>query len=39
LPDGDPNLPIIPTSVERWFNQLSHDFQRKAAPILNREQK
>jgi hypothetical protein len=39
LSDGDPYLPIIPIGVERWFNQLSHDFQREAAPVLNWEQK
>jgi len=33
------NLPITSKNVERWFNQLSPDFQRKVAVILNREQK
>jgi hypothetical protein len=28
------NLPIIPVSVEHWFNQLSLDFQRKVAVVL-----
>ncbi|MBO0859671.1 MAG: hypothetical protein J2P21_14515 [Chloracidobacterium sp.] len=33
------NLPIIPISVKQWFGQLSHDFQGKAAPVLNRNRK
>jgi hypothetical protein len=33
------NLPIISISAQRWFNHLSPDFQRKAASVLNREQK
>jgi hypothetical protein len=33
------NLPIIPISVEQWFGQLSQDFRRKVAPVLNRERK
>jgi len=30
--------PITSISVEHWFNQLSPDFQRKVAVILNRGQ-
>jgi len=33
------NLPITSISIECWFNQLSSDFQRKVAAILNCEQK
>jgi hypothetical protein len=33
------NLPITSISVQRWFNHLSQDFQRKVAGVLNRKQK
>jgi hypothetical protein len=33
------NLPITSISVQRWFNHLSPDFQRKVTGVLNREQK
>ncbi len=33
------NLPITSIGVGHWFDQLSPDFQRKVAVILNREQK
>jgi hypothetical protein len=29
------NLPINSLSIERWFNQLSPDFQPKVTVILN----
>lgn len=33
------SLSIASISVERWFDQISPDLQRKAAFVLNREQK
>jgi hypothetical protein len=32
-------LPITSISVQRWFSQLSQDFKRKVASVLNHKQK